>query len=121
MSYNLVHMKETTNPGDFEQLILLAILRLQEQEAYGVSIRDEIARNTSRSPTPGAIYTTLERLEAKELVSSQQGEATAARGGRAKRCYRITDRGLKALRQAQADYKSLMKGLSLLEMKHAQA
>ena len=90
-------MKNTVNLGDFEQIVLLAILRLQQQGAYGVSIREQILANTRRNPTPGAIYTTLERLEAKGLLRSETGEATAERGGRAKRYYHHTRGGLQAL------------------------
>jgi PadR family transcriptional regulator PadR len=113
-------MKKTANLGDFEQVLLLAILRTQREGAYGVTIGQEIGRHTARKPAPGAIYTTLERLEQKGYVSSAFGEATAERGGRAKRYYSVTDDGLKALRQAQQDYHNLMQGLNLLlSMIHA--
>ena len=113
MYYNIVHMKNMMNLGDFEQILLLAILRLEEQGAYGVSIRDEIAAHTRRSPTPGAIYTTLERLQGKGLVKSEAGEATAERGGRAKRYYSVTKLGRETLREVQNDYRSLSQGLGL--------
>lgn len=116
MYYNIVHMKNTINLGDFEQILLLAILRLEETGAYGVSIRNEIATHTRRNPTPGAIYTTLERLESKGLVTSETGEATAERGGRAKRYYSVTKPGRQALREVQTDYNNLMKGLQLLRV-----
>lgn len=106
-------MKNTVNLGDFEQIILLAVLRLQQQGAYGVSIRDEIIAHTQRNPTPGAVYTTLERLEAKGLLRSETGEATAERGGRAKRYYHLTRSGLQSLRQAQTDYRNLLQGIDL--------
>jgi PadR family transcriptional regulator PadR len=108
MYYNIVHM---LNLGDFEQILLLAILRLEGRGAYGVSIRDEISAHTRRNPTPGAIYTTLERLQSKGLVDSEVGEATAERGGRAKRYYTVTGQGRKALQEVQMDYKNLMSGL----------
>ncbi len=101
------------NLGDFEQILLLAILRLEKQGAYGVSIRDEIAANTRRNPTPGAIYTTLERLEGKGLVKSEAGEATAERGGRAKRYYKVTKLGRETLREVQTDYLNLSQGLGI--------
>jgi DNA-binding PadR family transcriptional regulator len=101
------------NLGDFEQILLLAILRLEHKGAYGVSIRDEIAAHTRRNPTPGAIYTTLDRLLSKGLVEAEVGEATAERGGRAKRYYTVTGRGRKALREVQMDYSNLMSGLEL--------
>ncbi len=72
-------MKTSVNLGEFEQIVLLAILRLGE-EAYGVSIRAEIAACTGREPAPGALYTTLDRMEEKGLVCSRMGRSdTAAR------------------------------------------
>src|SRR5882724_4685323 len=62
--------------GEFEEIVLLAIISLGE-EAYGVSIRREIENKTERSTSVGAVYTTLERLEKKGYLSSRQGEATA--------------------------------------------
>jgi PadR family transcriptional regulator, regulatory protein PadR len=118
MYYNIVHMKKPANLGDFEQVMLLAILRLKARGAYGVSIREEINSNTARSPTPGAIYTTLERLEDKGLVKSVTGEATPERGGRAKRYYSVTGAGMTALKRAQNDYRNLMQGLNILGGAH---
>lgn len=106
-------MANPVNLGDFEQIILLAVLRLQRQGAYGVSIREEVLAHTRRSPTPGAVYTTLERLEAKDLLRSETGEATAERGGRAKRYYFLTPDGLRSLQQAQQDYRNLLQGINL--------
>jgi DNA-binding PadR family transcriptional regulator len=67
--------------GEFEQIVLLAILRLDD-DVYGVSIRDEIAGCTDREPSPGALYT-LDRMEDKGLVTSRFGQTTPQRGGRA--------------------------------------
>ena len=75
--------------GEFEQIVLLAILRLGEF-AYGVSIRDEIAACTGRAPAPGALYTTLDRLENKGMVGSRLVDPTPLRGGRAKRYFNVT-------------------------------
>ena len=110
-NYNMVYMTKAVNLGEFEQVVLLAVLRLAEQGAYGVSIRAEIARCTKRKPTPGAIYTTLERLERKGLVSSSVGEATPMRGGKAKRYYRVNARGVTALNRALSAFQSLSQGL----------
>lgn len=110
----LVHMNKTHNIGDFEQILLLAILRLQDNGAYGVSIRREIAANTSRKPTPGAIYTTLDRLEQKGMVSSWSGDATPERGGRAKRFYKVTTKGRNSLKRTQQEYRNLLSGLDLM-------
>jgi DNA-binding PadR family transcriptional regulator len=107
-------MGKSDNLGEFEQIVILAILRLTEQGAYGVSIRGEIARRTKRSPTPGAIYTTLDRLERKGFVDSKMGEATPQRGGRAKRYYSVTAHGLGALRRARSAFQRLSSGLAIL-------
>ncbi|MES2623873.1 MAG: PadR family transcriptional regulator [Pseudomonadota bacterium] len=107
-------MNKIQNLGDFEQVVLLAILRLKAVGAYGVSIRNEISEHTKRNPTPGAIYTTLERMETKGFVKSSEGEATPERGGRAKRYYHVTVKGLNALKKTQGDYRNLLKGLDIL-------
>jgi DNA-binding PadR family transcriptional regulator len=98
--------------GEFEQVVLLAILRLGDS-AYGVSIRDEIAARTDRDPAPGALYTTLDRLEAKKLVSSRYADPTPERGGRSKRYFTVTAAGIKAVASAQRSYQRLLEGLVL--------
>lgn len=107
-------MSKLQGLGDFEQVLILAILRLRQAGAYGVSIRNEISTHTQRDPSPGAIYTTLDRLEEKGFLKSFQGEATPERGGRAKRYYEVTAKGQAALRRVQLDYRSLLAGLDLL-------
>src|SRR5262249_18390244 len=87
--------------GEFEQAVLLAILRLG-LNAYGVPIRHDLTDRLGRRVSVGAIYTALERLEAKGFVSSWTGGATAERGGRAKRFYRIEAPGVRALDEARA-------------------
>jgi PadR family transcriptional regulator, regulatory protein PadR len=111
-------MSRNTNLGEFEQIVLLAILRLGE-DAYGVAIRDEIRQRTGRSTAPGALYTTLDRLEHKGLVSSRLGEPTPERGGRAKRYYAVSGEGAAAVERAQRCYQSLLEGLQILRNKHA--
>jgi len=74
--------------GDFEQLVLLSLMRLGS-DAYGVSICDEITARTGRDVSLGAVYKTLERMEDKGLVSSRLGEPTAERGGRRKRAVQL--------------------------------
>ena len=76
-------MRETL--GEFEQLVLLAIMQL-DGEVYGVPIVDEIERRTGRSVAPAAVYVTLRRLEEKGLLSSKMSAPTAERGGKARRC-----------------------------------
>jgi DNA-binding PadR family transcriptional regulator len=104
--------------GDFEQVVLLAILRVGK-EAYGVPIREEIARCTERDPAPGALYTTLDRLEEKGLVTSRLGDPTARRGGRAKRFFTVTADGLRAVAASQQAYRRLLEGLKLPGVSHA--
>ena len=87
--------------GEFEQAILLAILRLGA-EAYGVPIRHDLSQRLGRRISVGAIYSALERLEAKGFVSPRMGGATPERGGRAKRFYHVEAPGLRALDQARA-------------------
>ena len=102
----------TPSLGEFEQVVMLAVLRLGE-DAYGVPIRQEIAKCTGRDASPGAIYTTLERLEDKGLVRSRFGDPTPARGGRAKRYFTLTARGGQALTRAQQSYQRLLEGVTL--------
>lgn len=104
--------------GEFEQVVLLAILRLGE-DAYGTSIRAEIERCTGRGPMPGALYTTLDRLESKAMVTSKMGEPTARRGGRAKRYFRVTGTGTAAVARAQRAYQKLLSGVDLKGYTHA--
>ncbi|HVW19993.1 MAG TPA: helix-turn-helix transcriptional regulator [Opitutaceae bacterium] len=103
--------------GEFEQIVLLAILRLGEN-AYGVTIREEIQEKTGRDPSPGALYTTLARMEEKGLVRSRLGEPTADRGGRAKRFVKLTAKGTDALVAAQRAYQNLLRGISLPGLAH---
>lgn len=112
-TYDVVIMGRPTSLGEFEQIVLLAILRLGEN-AYGVTIRAEIAACTSREPAPGALYTTLDRMEEKGLVQSWLGDPTPRRGGRAKRYFTVTKRGRIAVINAQRCYQSLLQGLKLL-------
>jgi DNA-binding PadR family transcriptional regulator len=104
--------------GEFEQVVLLAILRLDDH-AYGVTIAAEIAECTDREPSPGALYATLDRLEAKKLVASKMGDPTPQRGGRAKRYYTVTKSGVAAVARAQRSYQRLMNGLMLPGGEHA--
>ena len=115
-AYIVVIMSEVL--GEFEQVVLLAVLRLGE-EAYGVSIRQEILECTDRNPTPGALYTVLERLEGKGMVTSRMGDATPERGGKPKRYFEVTKEGIAAVTRAQRAYQKLLKGLQLSESVHA--
>jgi DNA-binding PadR family transcriptional regulator len=104
--------------GDFEQVALLAILRLGEK-AYGVTIRQEITARTGRNLSPGALYTTLDRLENKGMVTSRFGDPTPQRGGRAKRYFCVSKAGVEAIARAQRSYQRLMHGLKLPGVQHA--
>jgi PadR family transcriptional regulator PadR len=96
--------------GRFEELILLALLRLGP-EAYGLAVRREIEDRTGRDVSTGALYTGLKRLERRGLVSSEVGEPTAERGGRRKRHYDLETAGLLALRNSYVDYTRMAEGL----------
>ena len=95
--------------GQFEQLILLALVRLREN-AYGVTVRQEIAHRTGRDVSVGAVYTALERLQRKGYVSSRLGDPTRERGGRAKRYFMIEAPGEAALRAAQSAVAQMAEG-----------
>jgi DNA-binding PadR family transcriptional regulator len=86
--------------GEFEQLLLMALLQAKD-EAYGVEIRRTIERRAGRTVSPGAIYTALDRLERRGLVTSRLGDPTAQRGGKRKRFYRLDPAGEKLLRESQ--------------------
>lgn len=101
----------TNHLGEFEQLLLFALLRL-EDDAYGVTIRREIERRTNRSVAVGAVYTALQRLEDRGLVTSRVGEPTPERGGRRKRYYRLEPEGAKALAAAHENLREMSKGLA---------
>ena len=95
---------------EFEQLVLLAVLRLGG-DAYGMRVRQEIAQRTGRDAAIGAVYATLDRLAEKGLAQSAVGEATPERGGRAKRCFSVTGAGAAALNRARNDFASMMEGV----------
>ena len=101
------------NLGELEQILLLALLRLGG-EAYGAALRAEILERTGRSITPGAIYPTLDRLEGRGLLRSRIGGATAERGGRARRYFKVTAAGLREVKAAWRQTAALAKGLTVL-------
>jgi DNA-binding PadR family transcriptional regulator len=86
--------------GEFEQLVLLAIVHLRG-EAYGIPIVEEIERRTGRSVARAAVYVTLRRLEDKGFVSSRIGDPTPERGGKARRYVKLEAEGARALREAR--------------------
>lgn len=98
--------------GEFEQIVLLAVVRMGD-EAYGVPIRREIEKRAGRTVTVGALYSTLDRLEAKGLLSSWFADPTAERGGRSRRYFRIEPAGVEALADARAMFERMWKGVRL--------
>ncbi|SRR6266542_523519 len=99
---------------DFELMIMLAILRLRD-DAYGVPISRELEDTAGRITTLGAVYLALDRLEQQGLVASTLGESTAQRGGRAKKYFRVTAKGLRAARATQRAFVALWTGIPELE------
>jgi PadR family transcriptional regulator PadR len=96
--------------GEFEQIVMLAILRLQD-EAYAIPIREEIEAKTTRSVARGALYTALERLETKRCLRSRMSAPLAERGGRSRRYFTVTPAGLAALRASRRALQELWQGL----------
>jgi len=97
-------------PGDFEQQVLLAVWRLDE-DAYGASVRDELETHTGRSVAQGAVYVTLMRLEKKGLLVSRLSDPTPVRGGKAKRRFQITREGVAGVREIRRIMDRLWDGL----------
>jgi DNA-binding PadR family transcriptional regulator len=96
--------------GEFEQTVLFAVAQIDD--AYGASVRDEIVRRTGRDVSPGAVYTTLQRLEARGLVTSAWGEATPERGGKRKRHYTLEPAGRDALERSWTAMRAMARGLT---------
>lgn len=96
--------------GDFEQLVLLGVLRLGD-EAYGASIRQEIHARSGRDVSINAVYTTLERLQGKGFLRSWVGEPTPQRGGRRRKFYALRPSGEAALRHAYRAITAMAGGL----------
>ena len=96
--------------GEFEQIVLLAVLRLGTS-AYGFAVQQEIQACTGRSCSIGAIYTTLDRLEKKGFVASWIGEPTPLRGGRAKKYFKVEGAGESSLRRSYNATASMIAGM----------
>ncbi len=99
--------------GEFEHIILLALLRLDDR-AYGVTVRQEIRGRIKREVSIGAVYATLDRLETKGYVTSFHGDPTPERGGRSKRFFRVTPKGLAAVSRTHRALQSMTEGLDLI-------
>jgi PadR family transcriptional regulator PadR len=100
---------------DFELMVLLAVLRLDEDRAYGVPISVEIEQTTGRAVALASVYAALERLEDRGWVSSRVGESTAQRGGRAKRYFRVTTKGVRRVREAKGALVKMWRGIRELQ------
>lgn len=98
--------------GEFEQVVILAAMRLGDT-AYAVTILNEIRECTGREPSIGALYTTIDRLQEKGLLTSRMGDPTPERGGRAKRYIQVTSDAVKAVAAAQRAYRRLTNGLNI--------
>jgi DNA-binding PadR family transcriptional regulator len=99
--------------GEFEHIIVLALLRLEDR-AYGVTVRQEIEFRIKREVSIGAVYATLDRLESKGYVKSRRGDPTPERGGRSKRFFRVTAKGVTAVNRSQRALQTMSKGLELI-------
>jgi len=101
--------------GQFEQLVLTAILNLGDK-AYGVTIHEKVEEFAQpKSVSLGAVYVTLDRLEDKKFITSWLSDPTPERGGRAKRHFRTTSKGLRLVRETQQSLVKLWKGLPQLK------
>jgi len=107
-------MPKGTYLGDFEQLVMLALMRLGDG-AYGMTVRRELEETADRRVSLGAIYATLDRLEDKGLVSSSLGAPGNARRGRAKRFFKVRPEGLKALQASLASMDRMRRGVGELD------
>jgi len=99
--------------GEFEHIVVLALLRLADR-AYGVTVRQEIEFRTKRDVSIGAVYATLDRLETKGYVKSRRGDPTPERGGRAKRYFQVTAKGVAAVNRTQRALQIMTEGLDLV-------
>jgi DNA-binding PadR family transcriptional regulator len=100
--------------GNFELMVMLVLIRLGD-DAYGVPISHELEARTGREVALGSVYAALERLEGKGFVSSSLGNPTSARGGRAKRYFRVTAKGLREVRAAQRIFTGLWRSIPTLK------
>ncbi len=89
-----------THLGEFQEIVMLSILILDEN-AYGVTIQEEIDNRMKRRTSRGALQTALTRLEEKGFITSSYGEPTAERGGRRKRFYQVSNKGMEILKEAK--------------------
>lgn len=108
-------MSKTVYLSNVEMMVILALLRLQEN-AYGVPICRELEQRSGRQLAVATVYATLERLENKGLVISRLGEPTSERGGRAKKYFTVTGKGVRALQETHRSLGKLCRGLPQLKV-----
>ena len=106
-------MKRGELLGSLEHIILLALVRV-DGSAHGMIVRREIEERTGRNISIGAVYATLDRLEKKGYVKSRRGDPTPERGGRSKRFFRVTAKGITAANRTQRAFESMVEGLDLI-------
>ena len=111
-------MGEHTYLGEFELMLLLTIIRLGDA-AYGVPLSRELAQQRGRDIPVGSVYAALDRLEAKGFIASYLGESTPERGGRAKRYFRVTRQGLRAVHETRRVLTKLWQSLPALGKERA--
>jgi PadR family transcriptional regulator, regulatory protein PadR len=107
-------MTERSYLGEFELMILLAVIHLGD-EAYGVPISRELETHRGRDVSVGSVYAALERLEGKGLVASSLGDPTPERGGKAKRYFRVTREGLRQVHDTRRVLKKMWRILPELK------
>jgi PadR family transcriptional regulator PadR len=110
----LEQMRKRSYLGEMELMVLLATVRLGD-DAYGVPISKELLNLTGREVALGSLYAALDRLEQKGLVTSSLGDPTPERGGRAKRYFRVTSAGARAIKMTRTALTKLWSGIPLLE------
>jgi DNA-binding PadR family transcriptional regulator len=95
--------------GEFEYVVMLSLVRLRD-DAYGMTIRQDIENRTERPVSVGAVYAALERLEEKGWLTSREGETTRGRGGRSKTYFQVTAAGRRAVQQTRAMFHRMEEG-----------
>ncbi len=103
-------MTQQDSLGGFQQLVMLAVLRLAD-EAYGARMQRELEETAGRSVSISTVYVTMERLERKGLIDSWLADPTPVRGGKSKRFYKLTETGLQALRESRDELDRMWDGL----------
>ena len=95
--------------GEFEYIVMLSLIRLGS-DAYGMTIRQDIEERIGRATAVGAVYAALERLEAKQYISSREAETTRGRGSLSKTYYQVTASGKRAVQQTRAAFRTMEEG-----------